>query len=73
MGKAGRPPVTRNRVVNYIQRNHPTTVMQIARVMGIDRAQVYRILRAAYGPNFRQQWPLRADTSVDHTGVPLAA
>jgi len=51
----GRPPVTRARVVHYIERHQPKTVMQIARAMQIDRGQLYRILHAAYGPDFRGQ------------------
>lgn len=69
----GRPPVTRARVLSYIERVRPTTVMQIARAMQIDRAQVYRILHAAYGPNFRSEWSQGRETSADHTGLPIAA
>lgn len=64
----GRPPVTRARVLTYIAKHNPSTVMQIARSLQIDRAQVYRILHAAYGPNFRQRWRVS-----DETGVALAA
>lgn len=53
----GRPPITRARVLHYIETHHPATVMQIVRATGADRARVYRILWATYGPNFRELWP----------------
>lgn len=53
----GRPPCTRNRVLNYIETHHPATVMQIVRALDVDRPRVYRILWATYGPNFRELWP----------------
>lgn len=56
MAKAGRPPVTRARVLTYINHHRPATIMQVARATGVDRANIYRILRATYGPNFRQAW-----------------
>ena len=54
----GRPPVTRARVLGYIEKQRPATVMQIVRATGADRARVYRILWAEYGPNFRELWPV---------------
>lgn len=69
----GRPPVTRARVLNYIDRHHPATVMQIARAMQIDRANVYRILRAVYGPEFRDRWHVGARTDREAMRLPLAA
>lgn len=69
----GRPAVTRARVLGYIDRANPSTVAQIARALQIDRAQVYRILRALYGPNFRQRWHDSAETDCGGTGVPIAA
>lgn len=59
--------------MNYIASHNPATVMQIARCLQIDRAQVYRILRAAYGPNFRQRWPHGATIALDGPQPPLAA
>lgn len=69
----GRPPATRIRVLTYIRRAKPDTVAQIARVLQIDRANVYRILRAIYGPNFRQRWRDSDDVGDDGAGLPLAA
>lgn len=69
----GRPPITRARVLNYIDRHHPATVMQIARAMQIDRANVYRILRAAYGPNFRDTWRVGAIAAPDGMRIAIAA
>jgi hypothetical protein len=69
----GRPPVTRARVLNYIEKHQPKTVIQIARALQMDRAQLYRVLHAAYGPDFRQRWPLSAETASSHNGLPLAA
>ena len=60
-------------MLHYIDTHHPATVIQIARALRIDRAQLYRVLRAAYGPNFRQRWPLGAKTDVTLPGLPLAA
>lgn len=69
----GRPPVTRVRVLNYITKQQPKTVIQIARALQIDRAQLYRILHAAYGPDFRQRWPLGASMPETHAQISLAA
>ncbi|CDO34318.1 hypothetical protein SPHV1_1450010 [Novosphingobium sp. KN65.2] len=73
MSKRGRPPVTRKRVLTYIERARPKTVMQIVRATGADRRHVYRILAAAYGPNFRSEWGCGAKTAYDHAGVALVA
>lgn len=62
--KRGRPPCTRNRVLGYIEKHKPATVMQIVRATGADRARVYRILWAEYGSNFRELWP--AEKSEPH-------
>ncbi len=51
----GRPPVTRARVLSYIEKHQPKTIMQVVRATGADRRHVYRILMAVYGPNFREQ------------------
>lgn len=56
----GRPPVTRARVMGYIEANRPATIMQVVRATGADRTHIYRILRAAYGPHFRDMWPAAA-------------
>lgn len=69
----GRPPVTRARVLNYIEKHRPETIMQVVRATGADRAHVYRILWATYGPNFRLRWQERAETGPDHAKVALAA
>lgn len=69
----GRPPVTRARVLGYIAKHRPGTVMQIARAMQIDRAQLYRILHAAYGPDFRLRWHDSAKTGAEDITLPLAA
>lgn len=69
----GRPAVTRARVLTYIEKHRPGTVMQIARAMQIDRAQLYRILHAAYGRNFRDRWPVGAETASDGIHLPIAA
>lgn len=42
----GRPPVTRRRVLTYIRRHQPNTIMQIVRATGADRRHVQRIIRA---------------------------
>lgn len=52
----GRPPITRARVLNYIDTHQPKTIMQIVRATGADRRHVYRILHAVYGPHFRDRW-----------------
>lgn len=69
----GRPPVTRARVIGYIRRAKPDTVAQIARALKIDRAQVYRILRAIYGPDFRQRWHESDDMEEKGSRVANAA
>ena len=43
----GRPPVTRERVLAYIEANDPDTLMQVVRETGADRRHVQRIVRAA--------------------------
>lgn len=48
--------------MHYIASHRPATVMQIVRGTGADRARVYRILWAAYGPDFRQRWHMGAET-----------
>lgn len=72
-GNVGRPAVTRARVLHYIEKHQPRTVIQIARALQMDRAQLYRVLHAAYGPDFRQRWPLSAETVSNHTDLRLAA
>lgn len=42
----GRPPVTRARVLNYIESHHPISIMQIVRATGADRRHVQRMVRA---------------------------
>lgn len=42
----GRPPVTRARVLNYIEAHHPETIMQIVRATGADRRHVQRMVRS---------------------------
>lgn len=69
----GRPPVTRARVLSYIQRNNPATVMQVCRALQVDRSSVYRILRAVYGPNFRQRWHDSEEMDQSLTEMPFAA
>ena len=69
----GRPPVTRAKVLSYIQRADPDTVAQIARALNVDRSSIYRILRAAYGPNFRQRWHDSAQTMPEGVQMPQAA
>lgn len=69
----GRPPVTRARVLNYIEKHRPETIMQVVRATGADRRHIYRILAATYGPNFRSSWPLRGETCNSGTNLPLAA
>lgn len=64
--KRGRPPVTRKRVLTYIERARPKTVMQIVRATGADRRHVRRILRAIYGPNFSDAWHDSAKTGRSH-------
>lgn len=59
--------------MTYIQRTGPDTVAQIARALQIDRANVYRILRAIYGPEFRLRWHDCTDTAPDAGELPLAA
>lgn len=61
----GRPPITRARVLNYIETHRPSTVMQIVRATGADRARVYRILWATYGPNFREMWAVKVEAPTD--------
>lgn len=56
----GRPAVTRARVLGYIEAHNPETVAQIARALSVDRSQVYRVLRAVYGPDFREKWGLQS-------------
>jgi hypothetical protein len=73
MARRGRPPVTRARVLNYIARHKPDTVMQIVRATGADRTHVYRILRAAYGPKFRLRWHESAETGLNHARLAKAA
>lgn len=69
----GRPPVTRARVLGYIARHNPATVMQVCRALQVDRSSVYRILRAVYGPNFRQRWQHGAMMGADGARIPQAA
>lgn len=65
----GRPPVTRRRVLAYIARHEPETIMQVVRATGADRRHVYRILHAAFGPNFRDNARWGAKTGSDRVGV----
>lgn len=66
----GRPPATRQRVLNYIETHHPATVMQIVRATGADRMHIYRILHAAYGPNFRDLWPAKKISAAEYCYIP---
>lgn len=68
----GRPPATRARVLTYIKRAKPDTVAQIARALNVDRSQVYRILKAIYGADFRSRWklPSRPYDAQRLTGLP---
>jgi hypothetical protein len=59
----GRPPVTRARVLTYIEKHRPQTIMQVVRATGADRSHIYRILRATFGPNFRECWPIGIDVA----------
>lgn len=45
--RRGRPPATRNRVLNYWAKHGPCPIMQIVRATGSDRRHVQRIMRAA--------------------------
>lgn len=69
----GRPPATRARVLGYIEKHKPETIMQIVRATGADRRHIYRILAAAYGANFRSTWKLSKDASPSHAALPIAA
>ena len=73
MAKVGRPPVTRARVLNYIAKHQPETIMQVARGTGVDRSYIYRVLRAVYGPKFRQRWRESAKMEAGRVNLPLAA
>lgn len=42
----GRPPVTRARVLNYIETHPGCSIMQIVRGTGADRRHVQRMMRA---------------------------
>lgn len=42
----GRPPVTRARVLNYIEAHQPQSIMQIVRATGADRRLVQRMMRS---------------------------
>lgn len=53
MARKGRPPITRERVLAYVEAGHTLSVKQVARETGADRSHVYRILWARYGTNFR--------------------
>ena len=46
MAERGRPPVTRARVLHYIEAHNPATIMQIVRATGADRRHVQRMVRA---------------------------
>lgn len=48
----GRPPVTRARVLNYIEKHQPTSIMQICRATGAERSHVKRILKNFALPDF---------------------
>lgn len=69
----GRPPVTRQRVLNYIEKHRPETIMQIVRATGADRRHIYRILMAVYGPNFRSKGVFRKENPFGDAEVALAA
>jgi len=43
----GRPAVTRARVMGYLEKHGPCTIMQIVRATGADRRHVQRMMRAA--------------------------
>lgn len=43
----GRPPVTRARVMGYVEKHGPCSIMQIVRATGADRRHVQRMMRAA--------------------------
>lgn len=73
MARKGRPPATRARVLNYIEKHRPSTIMQVVRATGADRRHIYRILSAAYGVNFRSSWPLSDETGPSEVRPPLAA
>ena len=49
----------------------PDTVAQSARALKIDRANVYRILRAIYGPDFRNSWNKAGRSYNDNPAVDL--
>jgi len=42
---SGRPPVTRARVLRYWERNGPCPVAHVSEALGVDRTDIYRILR----------------------------
>lgn len=42
----GRPPITRERVLNYIASHPGCSIMQIVRCTGADRRHVQRMMRA---------------------------
>lgn len=42
----GRPPATRARVMLYVERHGPCSIMQIVRATGADRRHVQRMMRA---------------------------
>ena len=56
--KAGRPPVTRKRVLHYWQKHGPCSVMQVVRATGAERSHIYRILKNEYGRDFRENLPV---------------
>jgi hypothetical protein len=60
-------------VLNYWNAHGPCSIMQVCRALGVDRSSIYRILRAVYGPDFRQRWPQGANTPADRVTIPLAA
>ena len=46
MAGRGRPPLTRARVLTYVRKHAPCSIMQIVRATGADRRHVQRIVRA---------------------------
>jgi hypothetical protein len=44
MGK-GRPPVTRARLLNYVDKHWPCPIRQICRATGAERSYVRRVLK----------------------------
>ena len=52
----GRPPTaTRQRLLTYIKRARPKTVMQMERATGIKRREIYRMLIASFGKDWRSR------------------